>query len=198
MKVNVEDLRTELKQIRSSCSDIEYLQTMTSNDLINLKEIQEKFRTSEETRQKNFQNFQDLNSAIITNIKQTLKSNETQMAMSEKDLKNQLLLLDNKINQKVFTQETLKKIESRFCELDLSCSNIRNEIENIITRINDFQMTAIEDRNACKEKFDNVKEKDKLLKINLLEIESNINSLGKIKIVHKILSILFFFVAAQI
>ena len=117
---------------------------VSSNELHELTACQDKILKNEEISSRKLESFQDLNNALISNIKQSVKNNENQIAMSEKDVKNQLTLLDHKMNQKVFTQETLKKIESRFCELDLSCSNIRNEIENMITKFNDLNNIIFE------------------------------------------------------
>ena len=87
-----------------------------------------------------FEHFQELNDAVINNVKQSLKNTESQISIHERDQKNQLTFLENKLNQKVFTQETMQKFESRFLASELSASNIRNEIENIISKFNGFKV----------------------------------------------------------
>ena len=191
-----EKVDNDIMDIKSCHNEMNLLIKVSSNELQELKACQDKILKNEEISSRKLESFQDLNNALISNIKQSVKNNENQIAMSEKDVKNQLTLLDHKMNQKVFTQETLKKIESRFCELDLSCSNIRNEIENMITKFNDLKVSksnmrqarfllyhlkisTMEMRNGFTEKLDVFKEKDKEMKTSLMAIEFEMKTFGR-------------------
>ena len=83
---------------------------------------------------------QELHQAVVNTLKQSIKNAETQITINEKDAKNQLSYLEKKLNQKVFTQETLKRFEAKFHESEHTFSNMRNEIENLITKFNDFKV----------------------------------------------------------
>ena len=63
------------------------------------------------------------------NLKQSLKNTENQFLIHEKDQKNQIIFLENKINQKVYTHETHKKAEMRFQELELTSNHLKNDLE---------------------------------------------------------------------
>ena len=87
-----------------------------------------------------FENVLELNSANINNLKLQLKNQESLVIMKDKDIRNLVENLDSKLSQKVFTEDTMKKIESKFSEIELSNSNVRKEYENIFTKFNDFKV----------------------------------------------------------
>ena len=111
-----------------------------SEELTQLKERENCLLKNTDLIQRKFETFQDLNSANINNLKLQLKNQESLVSIKDTDIRNLVANLDNKLSQKVFTEDTKKKIDLKFSELELSNSNVRKENENIITKFNDFKV----------------------------------------------------------
>lgn len=111
-----------------------------SEELTQLKERENCLLKNIDLINRKFENFQDLNSANINNLKLQLKNQESLVSIKDTDMRNLVANLDNKLSQKVFTEDTKKKIDLKFSELELSNSNVRKENENIITKFNDFKV----------------------------------------------------------
>ena len=133
---NYSKLSNQNSNISNDITNIRQSANSTENEIIALKEDLAILNKSVEVSNSKFEHFQELNNAVINNVKQSMKNAESQIAIHERDQKNQLTFLENKLNQKVFTQETMQKFESRFLATELSANNIRNEIENIISKFN--------------------------------------------------------------
>ena len=76
-------------------------------------------------------------------LKQSIKNTENQFLIHEKDQKNQINFLENKINQKVYTHETHKKAEMRFQELELTSNHLKNDLEILTVKFTDFKELEI-------------------------------------------------------
>ena len=137
---NCAKLNNQISHINNNITNIKQSSNASDNEMIALKEDFAVMSKSVEVFNNKFEHFQELNNAVINNVKQSLKNTESQISIHERDQKNQLTFLENKLNQKVFTQETMQKFESRFLASELSASNIRNEIENIISKFNGFKV----------------------------------------------------------
>ena len=112
-----------------------------SEEVAQIKERENCLLKDTEMINRKFENFQDLNLANINNVKLQLKNQESLVSIKDTDIRNLVENLDRKLSQKVFTEDTKKKIDLKFSELELSNSNVRRENEKIITKFNDFKVT---------------------------------------------------------
>ena len=117
--------------------------TAASKEILEFKETQNYLSRGLETINERFDSFQDLNAGNIDNLKQALKNNENQMTINDKDVKNQMIFLENKLRQKVFTPETMEKIESRFSALENFSSNEKIKTDDLKTRFEDFKVCTM-------------------------------------------------------
>ena len=111
-----------------------------SEELAQIKERENCLSKDIDLINRKFENFQDLNAANINNVKLQLKNQESLVSIKDTDIRNLVDNLDRKMSQKVFTEDTKKKIDLKFSELELSNSNVRKENEKIITKFNDFKV----------------------------------------------------------
>ena len=131
---------TNLQNLRSQFDLMTDSFHSASEELTQLKERENYLLKNTDLIQRKFETFQDLNSANINNLKLQLKNQESLVSIKDTDIRNLVTNLDNKLSQKVFTEDTKKKIDLKFSELELSNSNVRKENENIITKFNDFKV----------------------------------------------------------
>ena len=111
-----------------------------SEELAQIKERENCLLKDIDLINRKFEKFQDLNAANINNVKLQLKNQESLVSIKDTDIRNLVDNLDRKLSQKVFTEDTKKKIDLKFSELELSNSNVRKENEKIITKFNDFKV----------------------------------------------------------
>ena len=141
---NLEDISeiasTNLQNLQSQFDLMTDSFHSTSEEVTQLKEREIGLLKNTDLIQRKFETFQDLNSANINNLKLQLKNQESLVSIKDTDIRNLVANLDNKLSQKVFTEDTKKKIDLKFSELELSNSNVRKENENIITKFNDFKV----------------------------------------------------------
>ena len=141
---NLEDISeiasTNLQNLQSQFDLMTDSFHSASEELTQLKERENCLLKNTDLIQRKFETFQDLNSANINNLKLQLKNQESLVSIKDTDIRNLVANLDNKLSQKVFTEDTKKKIDLKFSELELSNSNVRKENENIITKFNDFKV----------------------------------------------------------
>lgn len=131
---NIENLQSQLDLMTNSFQS-------ASEELINIKERENCLLKNTDLINRKFENFQDLNLANINNLKLQIKNQESLVSIKDTDIRNLVANLDNKLSQKVFTEDTKKKIDIKFSELEFSSSNLRKENEKIITKFNDFKVS---------------------------------------------------------
>ena len=137
---NSEVSSTSLQNIKSEFDLMTASFHSVSEELTQLKDRENCLLKDTDLIHRKFENFQDLNSANINNLKLQIKNQESLVSIKDTDIRNLVANLDNKLSQKVFTEDTKKKIDLKFSELELSNSNVRKENENIITKFNDFKV----------------------------------------------------------
>lgn len=131
---NIQNLQSQLDLMTNSFHS-------TSEELTRMKERENCLLKNTDLINRKFENFQDLNLANINNLKLQIKNQESLVSIKDTDIRNLVANLDNKLSQKVFTEDTKKKIDIKFSELEFSSSNLRKENEKIITKFNDFKVS---------------------------------------------------------
>ena len=131
---NLKNVKIEFDSMTKSLNSV-------SEELAQIKERENCLLKDTDLINRKFENFQDLNLANINNVKLQLKNQESLVSIKDTDIRNLVENLDRKLSQKVFTEDTKKKIDLKFSELELSNSNVRRENEKIITKFNDFKVT---------------------------------------------------------
>ena len=141
---NSEVSSSNLKNVQSEFDLMTQSFHLASEELAQIKERENCLIKDTDLINRKLENFQDLNLANINNVKLQLKNQESLVSIKDTDIRNLIENLDRKLSQKVFTEDTKKKIDLKFSELELSNSNVRKENEKIITKFNDFKVNLRE------------------------------------------------------
>ena len=129
----------QIQKVQKSQEDLEKTELTKSSEVSELEEdIKENTRTIQ-SFDKKFEHFKELNEAVVNNLRQSIKNTENQFLIHEKDQKNQINFLENKINQKVYTHDTHKRAEIRFQELELTSNHLKNDLEILTVKFTDFK-----------------------------------------------------------
>ena len=132
-------LLEHIQKVQESQQDLVKCEQIKSSEVSELEQgIKENLRSIQSFDRK-FDHFKELNEALVNNLKQSIKNTENQFLIHEKDQKNQIIFLENKINQKVYTHETHKKAEMRFQELELTSNHLKNDLEILTVKFTDFK-----------------------------------------------------------